>query len=451
MNPNDIQNVILEDSLSCSTCTDIGRFPRFDKLSDQQKLDYFTKNLPGLDYVKGQIINYMFSNGLASGSVEGDAKLNEWIYDTNGIGATNYLTLQTAIGNAIVYGENGLWMRPDGLRSVEKGYYATLLAQNDGLYTILGYVVRKNGEKIDEEYDFKSLSDIYADLEPMEIIKRFFGDGYIIVPTDEFVNLRNDISKIHGYSPLLKDQQRLALIEAVYERLNFDINYDGPGRIIIRPKDGYMESEDNQVSSSMVLNQTAGAQQARYNKAKEEAKRVGQELKYSTSDSVILLSNAFDKNIDTLPRVTKATEFLSWVDDCVQMLAQDLGMKPELIGLGRYSGNISLTTVIDDSMVNSIVPMRESYAVQFSKLIAKRVGIDKVYFDKYDLQQATDFNDERVKMANTIRQLSLAKSYMVQAGDNGTGLTDLDELIHNLSQMVNNSLYNDYGEMYPLA
>lgn len=451
MNPNDIQNVILEDSLSCSTCTDIGRFPRFDKLSDQQKLDYFTKNLPGLDYVKGQIINYMFSNGLATGSVEGNAKLDEWIYDTNGIGATNYLTLQTAIGNAIVYGENGLWMRPDGIRSVEKGYYATLLAQNDGLYTILGYVVRKNGEKIDEEYDFKSLSDIYADLEPMEIVKRFFGDGYIIVPTDEFVNLRNDISKIHGYSPLLKDQQRLALIEAVYERLNFDINYDGPGRIIIRPKDGYLESEDNQVSSSMVLNQTAGAQQARYNKAREEAKRVGQELKYSTSDSVILLSNAFDKNIDTLPRVTKATEFLSWVDDCVQMLAQDLGMKPELIGLGRYSGNISLTTVIDDSMVNSIVPMRESYAVQFSKLISKRVGVPKVYFDKYDLQQAADFNDERVKMANTIRQLSLAKSYMVQAGDNGTGLTDLDTLIHNLSEMVNNSLYDDYGEMYPLA
>lgn len=451
MNPNDIQNVILEDSLTCSTCTDIGRFPRFDKLSDQQKLDYFTKNLPGLDYVKGQIINYMFSNGLATGSVEGNAKLDEWIYDTNGIGATNYLTLQTAIGNAIVYGENGLWMRPDGIRSVEKGYYATLLAQNDGLYTILGYVVRKNGEKIDEEYDFKSLSDIYADLEPMEIVKRFFGDGYIIVPTDEFVNLRNDISKIHGYSPLLKDQQRLALIEAVYERLNFDINYDGPGRIIIRPKDGYLESEDNQVSSSMVLNQTAGAQQARYNKAREEAKRVGQELKYSTSDSVILLSNAFDKNIDTLPRVTKATEFLSWVDDCVQMLAQDLGMKPELIGLGRYSGNISLTTVIDDSMVNSIVPMRESYAVQFSKLISKRVGVPKVYFDKYDLQQAADFNDERVKMANTIRQLSLAKSYMVQAGDNGTGLTDLDTLIHNLSEMVNNSLYDDYGEMYPLA
>lgn len=450
MSPELIQNKILEDMTECS-CQDIGRLPNFDKLSDSRKLDYFTKNLPGLDYVKGQIINYMFSNGLATGSVEGDAKLSDWIYSTNGIGATNYLTLQSAIGNAIVYGENGIWLRPDGLRSVEKGYYATLLSQENGLYTILGYVVRDNGEKIDEEYDFKTIKDLYPDTDPMTVIKRFFGDGYIIVPPTEFVNLRNDISKIHGYSPLLKDQQRLSLIEAVYERLNFDINYDGPGRIIIRPKDGYMESEDNQVSSTMVLNQTAGAQNARYNKARQEALRVGKELKYSTSDSVILLSNAFDKDIDTLPRVTKATEFLSWVDDCVQMLAQDLGMKPELIGLGRYSGNISLTTVIDDSMENSIVPMRESYAVQFTNLLSKRIGVDKIYFDKYDLKQAADFNDERVKMANTIRQLSLAKSYMVQSGDTGTGLTDLDKLIHDLSEMVDKSLYDDYGEMYPLA
>lgn len=430
---------------------DIGTLPGWGKYSDSQKLEYFRKNLPGLDYVAGQIINYMFSNGLAAGSAELDSKLDEWIYSVNGIGATNYLTLQSAISNAIVYGENALWMRPDGLRSLEKGYYGTLLKQEDGLYTIMGYVVRDDGDRISEEYDFKSVFEMYPDLSPSEAVSRWLGDGYIVVPTDEFVNLRNDITKIHGYSPLLKDQQRLALIAAVYERLNYDINYDGPGRIIIRPRDGYMESEDNQVSSSMVLNQSAGAQTARYNKARQEAIRIGKELKYSTSDSVILMSNAFDKDIDTLPRVTKATEFLSWVDDAVQMIAQDLGMKPELLGIGKFSGNISLSAVIDDSMLNSIVPMRERYAVQFSRLISKRVGVDKVYFDKYDLQQAADFNDERVKMANVIRQLSLAKSYMVQSGDNGTGLTDLDKLIHDLSSMVDSSLYDSYGNMYPLA
>lgn len=451
MNPEVIQNQILDETLTCSSCVDIGTLPKWGKYSDSQKLEYFKKNLPGLDYVASQIINYMFSNGLAAGSAELDGKLDEWIYSMNGIGATNYLTLQSAISNAIVYGENGLWMRPDGLRSIEKGYYGTLLKQEDGLYTIMGYVVRDDGEKISEEYDFKSVFEMYPDLSPSEAVSRWLGDGYIVVPTDEFVNLRNDITKIHGYSPLLKDQQRLALIASVYERLNYDINYDGPGRIIIRPKDGYMESEDNQVSSSMVLNQSAGAQTARYNKARQEAMRIGRELKYSTSDSVILMSNAFDKDIDTLPRVTKATEFLSWVDDAVQMIAQDLGMKPELLGLGKFSGNISLSAVIDDSMVNSIVPMRERYAVQFSRLISKRVGVDKVYFDKYDLQQAADFNDERVKMANVIRQLSLAKSYMVQSGDNGTGLTDLDKLIHDLSSMVDSSLYDSYGNMYPLA
>lgn len=451
MNPEIVQNKILDETLTCSACADIGPFPDWHRHSDAQKLEYYAKNLPGLDYVKGQIINYMFSNGLACGSAELDAKLDEWIYSMNGIESTNYLTLQSAIANSIVFGENGLWMRPDGLRSIEKGYYATLLKQESGLYTIMGYVVKEDGEKISEDYDFRSVFEMYPDLSPSEAVSRWLGDGYIVISKDEFVNLRNDVTKIHGLSPLLKDQQRLNLVAAVYERLNYDINYDGPGRLIIRPRDGYMESEDNQVSSSMVLNQSAGAQTARYNKARQEAMRIGRELKYSSSDSVILMSNAFDKDIETLPRVTKATEFLSWVDDAVQMIAQDLGMKPELLGIGKFSGNISLSAVIDDSMVNSIVPMRERYAVQFSRLISKRVGVDKVYFDKYDLQQAADFNDERVKMANVIRQLSLAKSYMVQAGDNGTGLTDLDTLIHDLSSMVDQSLYDSYGNMYPLA
>ena len=112
-------------------------------------------------------------------------------------------------------------------------------------------------------------------------------------------------------------------------------------------------------------------------KAKEEARRIAREIKSSTSDSVILLSNGFDKDIEHLERVTKATEFFDWLSNEGVILAQAMGMAPSLLELGKISGNVSMEKIIDNSMLNNIVPLREQYAIQFSEFISNHLKIQK--------------------------------------------------------------------------
>lgn len=69
---------------------------------------------------------------------------------------------------------------------------------------------------------------------------------------------------------------------------------------------------------------------------------LGNKIKYSTSDEVVLASSMFDKNIEHLPRVTKGTEFFDWLNKEGSILAQNFGITPELIGLGDVSGNVSM-------------------------------------------------------------------------------------------------------------
>ena len=90
-------------------------------------------------------------------------------------------------------------------------------------------------------------------------------------------------------------------------------------------------------------------------------------------------------------------------------------------------------------MVNTIIPMRESFAVQFSKLIATRLGVEKIYFDKYDMEQVEDENDIRAKIALMIRNLSTAnKDY---PNDNTA------KLIEEMDDLLRSSLYDDNNQL----
>ncbi len=429
---------VLEDMNTCDkTCTDLAVGKPQLKTRD---VDWLLENLPGIDYVLSRMLNYIFANGMTTGFDEQDDALEEWLYDeSNRQSATNYSVLSDAISNSIVYGCCGLRMYDGNLYVVPKGYYGVLTNDVDGIREIVAYYVRRDREKVEEEINTEEWSyfQTYED-----VIKWFDDNGYILMDGTEFANVRNDTSTLFGYSPLLKDKQRINLLLAVYQRLNYDIKYDGPGRIILHTKDGFVSDEKNEVSTTEVFNNAPGMIESRYKEAQAEARRIALDLKDSTSDAVGVMSGAFDKDITHLPRVTKATEFLEWLNVDMVIIAQILGMSPTLLEIGTLHGNVSVEKIIDTAMLNTVIPLREKYAIQFSDLIAKRLGVRKVAFNKYDMVQTQDENDIRAKVADIIKSLS----YSYKAVET----PEVAQLIRDVSDLLRTSVLDKEGNIRTL-
>lgn len=431
----DIGQVVLDDMLSCSSCGDLGTWKKrkSDAELSVEDIDDLVRQLPGVDYVLERIVNYIFSNGLTTGSAELDESvLDPWLYEQkNRRAVTNFEELRTAIKQSRLYGECGLRLFEGNVYHYKRGYYGMLSRTLDGIHEVVAYFIREDAKYITEDVTLEQL-EIYDD--PREY---FAERGYILLNEDEFINIRNNTSELHGEVPFAKDSQRLDLMLSVYERLNYDIDYDGPGRIIVRPKGAV--ADDNEVSTGAIIDNSQAAKERRNEKAKMEVKRVAKEIKDSTSDSVILLSNAFDEHIEHLPRVTKATEFFDWITNDTVILAQILGMSPTLLEIGKLHGNVSVEKIIDNAMLNTIIPMRENYAIQFSKPISRLLGVEKIYFDKYDLEQVEDENNIRVKVAQMIRNLSMANAQ--------TPNTNTEQLINEVDEFFRNSLYDAKGDI----
>lgn len=439
MDVNERLQEVLDDMNRCDkTCTDLAVDNPRIKIKD---VDWLVENLPGIDYVLSRMANYIFANGMTTGYDEQDERLDTWLYDeSNRQDSTNYSVLSCAIMDAIAFGCCGIRMYDGNLYMYRKGYYGALTSEEDGVKEIVAYFIREDRSRVENEIE----TDEWDEIDTYEDIVRWFKDnGYILLdPATEFANLRNDTSQLFGYSPLLRDKQRINLILSVYERLNYDITYDGPGRIILHTKDGFVSDEKNEISATEVFRNAPGMVEDRFAEAKKEARRLAKELKESSSDAVGVMSGAFDKDITHLPRVTKATEFLEWLDVDMTIIAQILGMSPTLLEVGELHGNVSVEKIIDTAMLNTIIPLREKYAIQFSDLIAKRLGVTKVAFNKYDMVQTQDENEIRSRVADIIKSLS----YSYKAVET----PEVKELIESCSELLKTSLFDKDGNIRTL-
>lgn len=437
---------ILENMLECNSCNDIGSLPKKKWGDGLEKVDEYMQVLPGADYVLTQTLNYMFSNGLTTGSIRDDEKLNKFLYQKNAKQTLNKDELRNAIGMAVTHGASGLRWLNGNIYQYKWGTYRILTLKRNGIESVLGYLIKKDGGRVPPiKFDFskyQEYEDFIRDLDEQELI---------LLDTSEFMVIRNDTSLPYGHSPLLADEARLDLLTAVYERLNYDIRYDGPGRIIIRPKDGLAGGDDsNDVSTANVLQGALAGQQKSKEAILAEAKRVANQIKKSSSDSVIVLSNAFDKDIDHLERVTKATEFFTWIKNDTLVLAQDFGMAPSLLELGGVSGNVSMTSIISTAMRNTIVPLREKYSEQFSSFIASHLGVEKIYFDKYEMVEAGDVDTMRTKYVN---MLSLLNAMRIKGanGEEDVIQPKAQQLFDDMAEMLSENIHNEMGQLEELT
>ena len=429
---------VLENINNCDTkCVDLGSRPCAPK-DGKTSVEWYMENMPGAQYVLDRQLNYIFANGMTTGEEEADRRLSAWLYERkNRTGATNYAELRQSIGLTITHGECGIRHYNGDIYHLPKGYYGVLLDREDGLDEIVAYYVRKDRRKVAETLD----KDSWGRFQSYEDIWKWFDDkGYILLDTADFMMLRNDDTALNARSPFEKDKQRVDLLKGVYKQLNYDIRYDGPGRTFFFTKSGYAEGNENDISTGTVLNNTDGAKEVRLKKAKKEIEQLLTQIKKSTSDSVGVLSGAFDpEHYIHLPRVTKGTDFLSWLDIDTVVMAQLFGMSPTLLEVGELHGNVSVEKIIDNAMLNTIVPMREKYATQFSEFIGRIVGVPKVYFDKYDMQQIKDENEARLKLAQVIKDLGNA--------NHNYETDNIGNLMNEVADMLRSSLYDDANEM----
>ena len=201
-----------------------------------------------------------------------------------------------------------------------------------------------------------------------------------------------------------------------------------------------MTDEVNEVDTTSLLNASVVASKDRMEKVKKEVKNVGRELKTSSSDDVILLSNAFDKEITHLPRVTKGTEFFDWLDNEGAIIAQAIGLPPSLLELGKVSGNVSMQRILDNAMENAIVPLRQKFASQIPPLISEKLGIDKVYFGEY--QRASAPSKETVR-GQVVEQMSMLNAMK-------EGHPKIGKLLDAYADMLSYDIHNSDGSLVKL-
>lgn len=444
MNEEDrrVLDELVENWAKCNQVCDVA-VPKKKERRGLEKVDEYMRVLPGADYVLTQTLNYIFSNGLTTGSINEDEKLDEFLYKENARGTTNLHELRDTIGMAITHGASGMRWLNGNIYQYKWGCYRKLTILKDGIDQVAGYLVAKDGKfvpPIKFHFDeYREYEDFLRDIDRNELI---------LLDTNDFMVMRNDTSLPYGHSPLLRDEARLDLLTAVYERLNYDIRYDGPGRIIIRPKEGFVNGDGNDISTTAVISEALNAQRKQSDALKQEAARVAKQIRSSSSDSVIVLSNAFSDKIEHLERVTKATEFFSWIKNDTLLLAQDFGMSPSLLELGNVSGNVSMTSIIDLAMLNSIVPLRERYAVQFSSFLAKRLGVNKIFFNLYEMAQQEDENTMRTKVVNN---MSLLNAMRIDEPDGTQKIQPkAQKLFDDFADMLSENIHNENNKLEEL-
>lgn len=399
---------VMEAMLNCnSDC--INGFIKTNFKNQFDEIDWMIDNLPTLPYVIGKVIDFIFSNGITTGDENLDKNvLMPFLYRHNVQGVTNYSVLQNAIMQSLLYGKCGIrWLDEDkGIVTENYRNYVSIMREDDeykGFRVPICYAMSANDK---EPISLGTKAIDFDEALFLKTGKLMSKDGTIIVEIpDNFCNLRNGTDNENGLSCLLRDKQRLKLLGAVYERLNYDIQYDGPGRLIFWLKDGFAKGDTIDLSASQVLDESSSSKADRADKARIEAKRLGQEIRNSKSDNVILASSIFEK-MDHLPRVTKGTEFLEYLQMKEgSIICQCFGITPELIGLGDVSGNVSMERIIDNAMTNTIVPMRERFATQISPMLSEKLGVPKVYFDKYELKEQQDKSAKTYKLALSVTQI----------------------------------------------
>lgn len=380
--------------------------PVGENLEDIERL---ALDLPDVDYILDNIVNYMFTNYLTTESFDKDKELRDYLYGLNFNGQRNYDVLKQVAKGYRKYGYYGLLNTGEGLVGVHpKDILACVIdyPKKPVLRQTLTYLIKNTNTYI-TPYDRKtgnnrpvndySAEDIQNILENPEEFK----NEVLVVTDKEFACVRIDTSQVFCMSPLLKDRKRVELILNILNRMNYDISRNGIGTIALQAKDTLEEQIEESVeqgtsfSSGELLDMGRTAKGERTKKIIEDMNAFAEKLSETEFNDAIVYSGNF-QNLEQLERDTKATDFLDYLSQYVPaIICQMFGVPARLFDLNKTVSNIGTYSIIDNAMKNTIIPMRDHFIGQVVHILQNATGLSEhIKFDSYEFTNNYNYNND---------------------------------------------------------
>ena len=380
--------------------------PVGENLEDIERL---ALDLPDVDYILDNIVNYMFTNYLTTESFDKDKELRDYLYGLNFNGQRNYDVLKQVAKGYRKYGYYGLLNTGEGLVGIHpKDILACVIdyPKKPVLRQTLTYLIKNTNTYI-TPYDRKtgnnrpvndySADDIQKILENPEEFK----NEVLVVTDKEFACVRIDTSQVFCMSPLLKDRKRVELILNILNRMNYDISRNGIGTIALQAKDTLEEQIEESVeqgtsfSSGELLDMGRTAKDERNKKIIEDMNAFAEKLSETEFNDAIVYSGNF-QNLEQLERDTKATDFLDYLSQYVPaIICQMFGVPARLFDLNKTVSNIGTYSIIDNAMKNTIIPMRDHFIGQVVHILQNATGLSEhIKFDSYEFTNNYNYNND---------------------------------------------------------
>lgn len=380
--------------------------PVGENLEDIERL---ALDLPDVDYILDNIVNYMFTNYLTTEDFDKDKELRDYLYSLNFNGQRNYDVLKQVAKGYRKYGYYGLLNTGEGLVGVHpKDILACVIdyPKKPVLRQTLTYLI-KNTNTFITPYDRKtgnnrpvndySADDIQKILENPEEYK----NEVLVVTDKEFACVRIDTSQVFCMSPLLKDRKRVELILNILNRMNYDISRNGIGTIALQAKDTLEEQIEESVeqgtafSGGELLDMGRTAKGERTKKIIEDMNAFAEKLSETEFNDAIVYSGNF-QNLEQLERDTKATDFLDYLSQYVPaIICQMFGVPARLFDLNKTVSNIGTYSIIDNAMKNTIIPMRDHFIGQVVHILQNASGLSEhIKFDSYEFTNNYNYNND---------------------------------------------------------
>lgn len=380
--------------------------PVGENLEDIERL---ALDLPDVDYILDNIVNYMFTNYLTTEDFDKDKDLRDYLYSLNFNGQRNYDVLKQVAKGYRKYGYYGLLNTGEGLVGIHpKDILACVIdyPKKPVLRQTLTYLI-KNTNTFITPYDRKtgnnrpvndySAEDIQKILENPEEYK----NEVLVVTDKEFACVRIDTSQVFCMSPLLKDRKRVELILNILNRMNYDISRNGIGTIALQAKDTLEEQIEESVeqgtafSGGELLDMGRTAKGERTKKIIEDMNAFAEKLSETEFNDAIVYSGNF-QNLEQLERDTKATDFLDYLSQYVPaIICQMFGVPARLFDLNKTVSNIGTYSIIDNAMKNTIIPMRDHFIGQVVHILQNASGLSEhIKFDSYEFTNNYNYNND---------------------------------------------------------
>lgn len=380
--------------------------PVGENLEDIERL---ALDLPDVDYILDNIVNYMFTNYLTTENFDKDKVLRDYLYKLNFNGQRNYDVLKQVAKGYRKYGYYGLLNTGDGLVGVHpKDILACVIdyPKKPVLRQTLTYLIKNTNTYI-TPYDRKtgnnrpvndySAEDIQKILDNPEEYK----NEVLVVTDKEFACVRIDTSQVFCMSPLLKDRKRVELILNILNRMNYDISRNGIGTIALQAKDTLEEQIEESVeqgtafSGGELLDMGRTAKGERTKKIIEDMNAFAEKLSETEFNDAIVYSGNF-QNLEQLERDTKATDFLDYLSQYVPaIICQMFGVPARLFDLNKTVSNIGTYSIIDNAMKNTIIPMRDHFLGQVIHILQNATNLSEhIKFDSYEFTNNYNYNND---------------------------------------------------------